>query len=991
MSANNLEAKDKKSRAQLRREKPLFASRPAQQQPEFFTDSLNVSNIPTPSPPKNPARRVTPARPRRALGAGRSLATAFKATAEITDENRPPSSASSLSQRRGQQALKPRPTQTLPRTRPDISRNPLGNFKRITTPSPPRGRQNAIISPSSSASSPPRGLRESYQRIVDEENLAAQEGEEAEDMATYTDDIHVDEQQETDRIRLQREQDSVSPISLKLSRRTTRRASLHELAATSEESLEKENITIQSDGGSSMSFLEDITDNSFGRALTQHAKDEHRVNGALKNEGQIFRKARIGEKVGLTVENLRRRDGSNDTLRNGQGDSVSSRASDPSMNIPRAWGRKAKPGKDWLSRINSKSGRFTGDVPKSPQVEEPTRTNTKSMQLAEPIEDWITTTADAPVPSVENGSSQTTSSSRGSTPSSKLRKVASDDKIRDWDFNEDDFTARSLQFSDSPPIRIRNAALDRIREREIESLEKRAVTTNRLGELREKTSEEYLPRRSPSVGTEQSHQQVNGGSDGMPPRRRSSVQSPLKPTLEGKAGHSGPQTVFEDEGDPIPNTPIVVYKSKTRPSSVDDDDKYVRTDQSKRSSRRPSHERRDSRDTLRKLAKATSASPSPTTERYESNPESDEANVKPSKDEETSTAGREDEATFKPRDNASYERPHSSKDDPTSMAKTLKQVEKTPQPSRSIANLKTPLVTGAWIDTPLPVGGQMLMSPDIEHKRDLTPESNDQQRKLGATDLIRKLNSSPLSTRNKAPDKISPINIRPSLPKSALEAIISAAKAASNPASHDTKASSDEDDEKDEEDQTLLLGDSTIQSLEDLLANDTDFAALLDPSTRTNRQHGSSMALQAEENEDLPSDNDLPDESQSYTHLTTRLSNLGLSIRDAKKGLASLERAVSSAPASQTLERAPEGECKEAGEFHDFIWPCERCGCSGRRGMESAFGGWQTVSLPVPRLWTWRKGEWVPRLTWLGWATAVGWGLLVGEWVAWFVTYPRFP
>jgi hypothetical protein len=63
----------------------------------------------------------------------------------------------------------------------------------------------------------------------------------------------------------------------------------------------------------------------------------------------------------------------------------------------------------------------------------------------------------------------------------------------------------------------------------------------------------------------------------------------------------------------------------------------------------------------------------------------------------------------------------------------------------------------------------------------------------------------------------------------------------------------------------------------------------------------------------------------------------------------------------------------------------EKCGCSGRnddvgmwRGGER---GWQ-ISIPIPRLWTWRKGERL-KLTWLGLFTLLGWAWLITELTVW--------
>ena len=55
--------------------------------------------------------------------------------------------------------------------------------------------------------------------------------------------------------------------------------------------------------------------------------------------------------------------------------------------------------------------------------------------------------------------------------------------------------------------------------------------------------------------------------------------------------------------------------------------------------------------------------------------------------------------------------------------------------------------------------------------------------------------------------------------------------------------------------------------------------------------------------------------------------------------------------------RALEGaEYNEGGEFYDFIWPCERCGCLGRSDSDAAIES-HTISLPILRLWTWSNKD----------------------------------
>lgn len=965
----------------LNRDKPLFASRRplprSQQHSDFFTDSLNTSYIPTPSPQKHASRQKVGAKPRQAFVNGKSLAAAFKATANITDENKSPSIAASSDRRQPLHTAKPRSVQGSPRTPPRPARSPRKEPERTRTPSPHRGKQAATASPTSSASSPPRGLAEAYQRIVDEENLAGQENEDMDDgMEEMTSDgynfIQTDRSLDTDRLRLQRLRDSASPISLKASRRASPRGTIGEIVAAEEREREHEQGLPEMGSESGMSFLDDVTDDSIGRVLAQHARDEQRLNGLVKRDSQPFAKARVGEKVGLTVENLKRKNGSNGSSGSGTiGGSISSRGSEPSLNIPREWGRKGKGGKDWLRRINGRSGKFTGDVPIDPKVAVTIDPDKK--ESAGRIVDWVAAAADVPLPSVEEGSSHMGSASQNSTPMSILYGRTSPDKVHEWEINDDDFTARSLQVSDSPPLRIRNATLDRIREREIESLEKRAVTTSRLDELRGKSSLGNLGRRSPNVRVEEPQRRASGDMEEASRRRTSSPELSLQSISEDDQGDNDhPQVPLksEEQMEPVPDTPVFIYKNSPKMENENGIASQTRFEKDRRPSLQASSHREDPRDLLRSLARATSASPSPIKETgmnahsdTETPGDEEVPNRTPAEELHRAAAQTQTQSTSN-RGSDRITNLQAPSEGSEMTAKTPRQLKaklyletplvtgawidsvKTPVQSQTkpTMNLKTPLVTGGWIDTPLPPGGRGLPMPtpeDSDARKDLVMDLDDHTRE--EKDLA--LRMAEIETQQHQQRLL-----RPDRPKSALAAILEKAKR--GPRKRRTA-----DAPSSEEDNTLALGDDTIQSLQDLVVNDElDISTLLipnEPTMNVDADDGDSPLTATQKARQV--------EVQGYDRLTTRLSKLGLSIRDAKKGIATLEQAVSNT--------AVDEQCNEAGEFHDFIWPCQKCGCSGRSDgavlRSSGERGWE-ISIPIPRLWRWQDGDWRPRLTWFG-------------------------
>ncbi len=978
MATNSPESPGKKRKQPingLKRDQPLFAgrrpSRSLQQPPDFLTDSLNTSYIPSPSPPKSPTRREVRAKPRQSLGNGRSLAAALKATSRVNDENRPLSSGSSSDHKGAQVPLKPRPAPSTTRAKASSPSKAARSPARNRTPSPPRGRQNPITSPDNSESSPGRGYAEAYQRIDEEANLAQEDSiDDMEEVGGYGFN-QQDRLQDLDRLRLQRLRQSTSPLSLKASRRASPRGAFETSSAAKDKRDGKENAGHESDSDSGNDYTENVTDTSMDSGSSQYAKDLQRL-GALKGGAKAFSKARIGERVGLTVENLQRRKGSSESLGSAfSAGSLSNRGSDPSINIPKGWGRKAKPGKDWLARINSRSGKFTGDVQKRHSSGDQIIEENQRRDWSEPIDQWIATAADLPLPSSEDRSSQTHESSQGSTPTTAVPvpRSGSLDRRRQWEMNDDDFTGRSLQISESPPIRIRKSALDRIRDHEIESLEKRAVTTNRLGELREKSSKEAL-RRTLSNRSEEPYKDEEGApTEADQPKDSTKKSDPQSESHE--ADHiATPETSRHNEGEPIPDTPVVIYKNSHEVAAVNQRSSE-KSEDNNAVSLRPNHERKDSHDLLRRLARVTSESPSPT--RQHAVP------LQQSSQRDTEASVEQTPQTMNATSNL--------KTPVVTGAWVDQTLDKTPRPSMPNVSLKTPLVTGAWIDTPLPTGGRgppMPTPSDLEEQKELVPG------KIGAADLIHRLSPNNISSRPKlqaqAPLKYS----GPPLGKSALEEILNDAKAAKG--DRLPKASRDSDSE---EEPTLHLGESTIQSLEELIANDEDFSTLLAPTPPSPEisqpSSDPSPASQALTISTTTSRSSRLADPPSYTHLLSRLTNLAPSLRASKKQIETIERAVSTVPAGNTrsLTNQDKDECNEAGELHDFLFPCQRCGCPGRmdpdrESLIKLRDSITTITLPIPRLWQWKQDDWRPRLTWLGFLTFLGYGLYLAE------SYARF-
>lgn len=1050
MASNSPETEGRKRKdsiGSLKRDGSLFTARrlgaPSQQPSEFFTDSLNNSYIPSPSPLKENGRPGIRPKPRQKLGTPRSLYASLKAA---SDQSHWSSSPASPERKVTPHAPSIRPPQSNARN----TAKPSGRItylpRRITTPEPTRGRKITVISPSSSASSPPRGLAEAYQRIKNEETLA--EGEAIEDTMGSNANEHSDQEiREVDRIRSQTLQDAASPTSLKASRMSSH-------WRLDEENLRAKNQVNETENGLQLSESESVTstmDNLTGTyavgEISPYAKDVQQINRALKSAPLFIKRSRLGNGSNLTRPKPPERSDESSDSTHGSG-SVSSMGSTLYANVQPQWGRKSRPAKDWLNRINTKSGRLAGDSLKNDGVY-----NLVSQKSThdEAIDGWVMAGAQG-----SNQDEDQLSKNEGLPPNqapSKGGPRQSLERVEEWELNEDDFTGGSLQVSDSPQIRVRNAALDPIIELEIDSVAKRAVTTNRLGEIRVKTSEENLGRKlhiqsaedlSMSLGSIESDRESLR-------RKRSSLKFPLKPFVENRICSSMSGAVLGTGGDPTPNSPITIYRSNSTVASNENSPSSLRTDEEKISYHRQSHGRADSRDLLRELARATSqtSTPTTTTGTRTTSPTEEVEGI----DMHTKTTRKDTGEAFADEPQLDVERtaalqPAQLKDKTKNLDASLsveddsiqkpiqqmarhaksfenlkapqeKPLEQTPRQLRSPKDLNTPVVTGAWIDTPLPTSDYrpLLQRPhDLEEKK-LDIEIVDPSEKNETAHLIRKLNPTILSPRSKSQPRRPLSDTSPLLPKSALESIINAAKSRSQSTSLGARKSAKKSHSDSDEDPTLQLSEETIQSLEKMLVHDDGdepasansplevaIQPLPSPPPSSPREDDHPIAQQQ-----LPSHPPTPPESdptpvrpaatrahnsrsselQSYAQQIERLGNVGPSIRDAKKRLTNLEKVISNVVPSSSEPKTPQGECDEAGEFHDFIWPCEKCGCTARRDLGSATsyipeqGSAAIIQIPVPRLWRWQRNSWRPRVTWLGIIALVGVLWWVADEMAW--------
>jgi hypothetical protein len=877
---------------------------PQNQSEDFFTDSLlDASKVPTPSPKRQPFHKTY--KERRAIGNSIALRSAWQSNGSdsLSDTDRGNPSTYQL-----------RPTE-LPS--PGRSPSPLRQFNGTSTPPPE-------ISPTSPSivSSPAHGLDETYKRIAEEEDIAAQEGQ-LEDEDEYTDSIYHNEDHGLGQDTHHSDKSQASELEHKL----------HDDRIIDRD---KENVPLE-DGTvptqvSDMSFLEGLTDQGLAAKLTPHAvqaaKDRALLAKASQRQTPINFK---GTKNGPTLsERLRRKSISEidkitpqEEQKDPQDDTDDFR--EPPPNVPRSW-VKARPEKDWMIRSRQKRQQGRMSPMSSPGF--------GSSQV-----DWAAAAAEVALPSVEDDFIPKETVSKNPSPAT-LHSQRSLDRVRQWELN--DFTGQSLQVSDSPPVRPRTKVVDQIQQREIERLEKQAVTSNRLGQYRKREDPNVLIRKLTRRKSLDTYPIPEPSATPPPSGFHPSL---IKAITVPESSQTSKEVKLTDNGEPIPGSPIVIYRSTS-----------ISSNSTSKDNGRPSGGKKALDDQLARLARSESSSPKPSLSLEDrSSPEPAEEKAKDSAPE----AEREEpvahyaliEKVVKENQEAAR-RAESSRQS----SKEFPEEETTPKANRIAESAKTPKVIGAWTDTILPDtvlrtirkrendshgqtphvrAGGWIETPAPEGKRQSSalapiPIEEDENEDIpvpeGLTNGISKPQEEPKSEGQ----------------GTALGSLLARAKSRLTAPEEQTPESND----------TLRLGDSTINSMEDLLTLDN---AELTTLIR--------MGAESEAREQLIRDHlgaEPIAEAQLLERLSGKLHALRTNIHDARKGISKLEHQVAT---------RPETTSGSSTALTHQSYTCHTCGAPSSTYLISI-----TLPFAIPHLLHTRQpGEYLPRPTWLGWLTIMSW------------------
>lgn len=412
----------------------------------------------------------------------------------------------------------------------------------------------------------------------------------------------------------------------------------------------------------------------------------------------------------------------------------------------------------------------------------------------------------------------------------------SPEKSRRFDL---DFTGQSFQVSDSPPVRTKSLTLDSSREREIRGLEKRAVTTSRLSQLRARESSDALRERS---------------------------VSPVLEEADIRANTSRSDTDLKANGQSVSDTPTFGDRSKAIGSG---------SKTSVISPVRPSPDRSQSYDLLQRLARSGSTTPRSST-----------PSNKPAHDNTRLQSQREIEVNTASTSNSQHEMNivqgsttpgvHDVNATPKvtgawtdtilpDTVKTVKQNNDWPIYSQ------TPHVSaGGWIDTPAPVGQSSRLEPVAESTQEILAEITSGIVK-GSSDMSDQTVTDAKPIKPAAP---APPHNAPNLTNKILSNSMNNA------------------------DDSLVLGNNTLQSIQNYVDMDQTDVTILSHIT-----------------EDIQQDLAGQTDTEVLGHLGTTLDRLRTHIHDAHKGLSKLESQISQPEQNVILPALPTN-----------VKPCEVCG-----------------------------------------------------------------
>jgi len=528
-----------------------------------------------------------------------------------------------------------------------------------------------------------------------------------------------------------------------------------------------------------------------------------------------------------------------------------------------------------LERDSSDQAQFVGRFKPVPEIDDD-HSDTGSIGDNQPptrtLSDiWAQSAADRPLQSIERGTQPRSQSLQSDTRDLQI----SPEKSRRFDM---DFTGQSFQVSDSPPVRGKSLAQDYSRDREIRGLAQQAVTTNRLTQLRARESQEKLRQhsRSPVSDTGDRH------------------------TLEKSATNAR-------ESD----TPAAIYRTSSNGSGTNRAPTVIAN---------PTPDRSQSHDILQRLARGSSSTPRSLTPSdhtingsvinggHHPDTRARSSEGKTSHDGPTKGSNQIGKSSLPVQATPKVVGAWTD----TILPDTVKTTKRNP---RNSSYAQTPHVSaGAWIETPAPNGQTAKLEPVQEVTQEIPEELMNGIVKDSASDRTLLAEDQPPSSVPTGPTQAS---------ESLAKKVLSEAKdkLESRDKSHPAA------------DDSFMLGNVTIQSLENLLDMDETILSRL----------GIDEPLGQSDTEVLD-------------RLGTKLGRLQNHLHDARKGISMLEHQMSQPPETETTQLLT--TTTEPAKSTSTSFPLNIL----------------TLSIPIPILYRPRKkGQYLPRPTPLGWVLSTLW------------------
>ncbi|KAK8226787.1 hypothetical protein HDK77DRAFT_116196 [Phyllosticta capitalensis] len=694
---------------------------------------------------------------------------------------------------------------------------------------------------------------------------------------------------------------------------------------------------------SGLTSLEDDTD-EFGRMLVQAARDEQRIKDAIRGGRQPFSKARTRPRVALTLENLER---NNHQTRNSESYARepyahhspvslnSGSALEPPPQPPREWGRKAKLDTNWLKRIK--------EPDEEPVALRDDRGTGRSRRGERPLDVTPRKNTNLHFPSVE-GSPDTLRHIIQETPSSTKRYNAS---LQDWDLTED-LTSGSLLAS--TPAIPRNTRLHDIRQLEIESVKEPDVEPPNFDHIWKKSPSETRPNRKSLASKDNVNppkltlQERSESDRNLPQERTTGPKAPANPINREHASAQIPVTVYKSPPDEkrsgINQKPVQAEKAITRPKSRRD----------------------DSHDLLRRLARAASNSPSPGREAEESaqvrrqphlqkvSPLAERRPQNPNQDRKGKSRAMDPKGIPTPPPDSDEHVPRATNSDANGKPRRRSGSTRANEPapaSDSTSNKrtepvseKTPVVSGAWVDTPAAVPNhengikeEDTDTPSRSRSTSRTRTSKEEAHTNEARPKKAEIREAPPPSPRKQDWQIK----NPTLPKSALSAVIGRAKIAEE-----------------------AYGDSTLDSLQGIMSADNTVDLDMDENTLDEFQVPSGKPKTAAERE-------RQQELLQLQNMNARLRATRKSIRDANRNMRHLENRVEAGGETAAAVEVATEDSQRNGAVAPAVVV---------RGQDSPCGEGQCYAYQHPFRTMWRafkslfwnekgRGRYT-RLTWFG-------------------------